>query len=412
MARDVEDTELHRLRRRAEAAIRSSRRHRDALPVLERISQIAAEGSENALFADRHLAELLLEQHPWRAALHLRRLARHLRDDDVVHALMGLCQALLGNFHAAASAYRRALSLSIDNPWYHHNLGHLLDVALAQPQRALPHLRSAHELEPLEHEIAASLAHCLAGLGDLEEARALATDALRADPKNRDHRSLVRWIDAGAKSEDNPRKAKDTGRPPRPAAEGPAGGSGGKAGSGRGRGARRRGTAEDLGDDSVLVGVNDFDEALLADVQGADVHDADIHGASGQTREADEDDDLGGARAGSRAPVERSEGRGRAVIVALEEGMREAGFSARQLDRARALWCDYRDGRRVRVVKPEVYAAAVEYAIALVHGLDGVTQASVARRYGVAPTSLSHRYGEIREALALEPGDPRYAAFT
>jgi hypothetical protein len=73
------------------------------------------------------------------------------------------------------------------------------------------------------------------------------------------------------------------------------------------------------------------------------------------------------------------------------------------------MWADFREGRRIRVQKPEVYAAAVEYAICLVHGLGGVTKASVARRYGVAPTSVSSRYGEIRDALELEPGDGRYA---
>jgi hypothetical protein len=81
-----------------------------------------------------------------------------------------------------------------------------------------------------------------------------------------------------------------------------------------------------------------------------------------------------------------------------------------QLDHARSLWSDFVDGRRIRMIKPEVYAAAVEYAIALVHGLHGVTQTSIARRYGIAPTSLSHRFGEIRDALELEPGDPRYAS--
>ena len=80
--------------------------------------------------------------------------------------------------------------------------------------------------------------------------------------------------------------------------------------------------------------------------------------------------------------------------------MRAAGFSAQQLDRARALWADFQDGRRLRVHKPESYAAAVEYAIACVQGMDGVTQTSVAKRYGIDRRTLASRYFQIRDALA------------
>jgi len=179
-------------------------------------------------------------------------------------------------------------------------------------------------MEPLEHEITASLAHCLARLERLDEALELAEEAAAAAPRNQDHRALVKWIMEGAPEGGTPRLA---------------------------AGQKARGAAR----------------------------------ASGRSRTED-------------------------VLRTLEEGMREAGFSSGQLDRARALWSDFHDGRRLRVVKPEVYAAAVEYAIALVHRIDGVTQASIARRYGIAPGTLSNRYGEIRDALALRPGDPRYAA--
>ncbi len=331
-----DETELDRLRQRAESAIRRARSRTEVEPLLERIAAIAEEGSEAATFAHRHLAEILLEDHPWRAALHLRCVAREQPDDDVVHALMGLCQALLGNFQSAVAAYRRALQIAPRNPWYHHNLGHLLDVALGQPDQAAPHLHAAHRMEPEEHEITASLAHCLARLGELDEARALAEEAVHEAPRNRDHRALLAWIEAGAPRDGGP------------------------------------------------------------------------HGASGGSSDV--------RRGATGAPTRRSprttpsRGPSHEVLRVLERGMREAGFSPGQLERARALWTDFRDGRRIRVVKPEVFAAAVEYAIALVHGLHGVTQASVARRYGVAPASLSNRYGEIRDALALRPGDPRYAS--
>jgi tetratricopeptide (TPR) repeat protein len=284
--------------------------------------ELSEAGDEDAIFAHRHLAELLIEEHPWRAALHLRRLGQYCGDDDVVHALMGLCQALLGNFHCAVAAYRRALALAPRNPWYHHNLGHLLDVALCDPRSAYEHLRAAHIMEPVEHEITASLAHCLAKLSRVDEALELAEEAVDCAPDNDDHRALLEWIESGAPADVTPRSARD-GRPR----------------------SRRRGDS--------------------------------------RTHE---------------------------VLQAIERGMREAGWTADQVDCARALWSDYRDGRRLRVVKPEAYAAAVEYAIARVHRIDGVTQASIARRYGIAPTTLASRYGDIRDALALRPGDPRYAS--
>ncbi|MFW6052076.1 MAG: tetratricopeptide repeat protein [Myxococcota bacterium] len=323
---------VSRLRQQAEAALRRSASRKQVEPMLERLVGMADELSEPWVFAHRHLAELRLEQHPWRAALHLRQVMRVQSKDDVVHALMGLSQALLGNYRAAVGCYRRALQIAPKNPWYHHNMGHLLDVALGETEQALPHLQAAHEMEPEEDEIAASLAHCLARLGRGDEARALAGEAVRMAPRNPDHRALLEWI-AGDTASRAQARAKTRGR---------------------------------------------------------------RQGASGQGRQGD-----GTARSASE-PAQ-------AVLSALERRMREGGFTSRQLAGARALWHDFREGRHVRVHKPEVYAAALEYAIALVHGVDGVTQASVARRYGVGTKSVSTRYGEIRDALSLEPGDPRYA---
>ena len=327
MSERVESVE--RLRRQAERALEQSRSPREIERALERLVAAAADRSEDALFAHRHLAELRLEDNPWRAALHLRRVLVVREDDDVVHALMGLCQALLGNYRAAVSAYRRALRTAPHTPWYHHNLGHLLDVALDRPTEAEGHLRTANRMEPDHDEITASLAHCLGRLQKLAEAKVLAEDAVRQAPRNKDHRALLEWIDEGAPH----------GRP--------------AAGDAK-RGSKQR-------------------RSKPRQVEGA------------------------------------REGR-MAVRKAFERGMREAGFSARELERARALWSDFHEGRQVRVIKPEVYAAAVEYAIALIHRRSGATQAAIARRYGVAATSVSTRYGEIRDALRLRPGDPRYAA--
>jgi Flp pilus assembly protein TadD len=312
---ETQDHDPRALRQQAERQLQRGRRDRDVIALLDSLLQKAGEESADGLFAHRQLAELLLEQSPWRSALHLRQLIQHGAADDGVHSLMGLCQALLGNYRMAVSSYRRALSLAPRNPWYHHNLGHLLDVGLGAAKDALPHLRMAHDLQAEEDEITASLAHCLARLGELEQARTMATQALKSAPGNGDHRALLEWVEMGA--------------PDR----------------------RSTGLRRNRGDD----------EALSRQVHGL-----------------------------------------------LRDRMREAGFTAAHVRRAQALWSAFVDQSDTRVAKPAVYAAAIEYAIAKLDRVQGVTQAQVARRYGVAAGSISSRYGQIRSALELVPNDPRY----
>lgn len=296
---------------RAEEALEASSKRAEGL--LTQLVSAAEEGSEASLFAHRHLAELHLEDNPWRAALHLRRVLAHCTEDDVVHALMGLCHALLGNYQVAVRSYREASNLAPQTPWYHHNLGHLMDVALDDPAGAESHLRRAYELEPEHDEIIGSLAHCAARLGDLDQAQTLAELAKEKGPCNPDHRVLLEWIERGA-----------TDRPAAPAA------------------VRRR-------------------------------------------------------------PGDR-------VAETVQLKMSEAGYSRAEIERATQLWFDMQAHCELRVTKPEVLAAALEYAIAVVEQRPGCTQAEIARRYGVAPTSVSARFTQIRNALALRPGDPRYAA--
>lgn len=324
---DKSNSGVRRLRRRVERALADGERGEGVVRDLEAIVRQADDSDRDALFAHRQLAELRLEESPWRAALHLRRLIQADAADDGVFALMGLCQAMLGNFRSAISAYHRAIEQAPRNPWYHHNLGHLLDVGLGNSSSALRHLRLAHELEAREDEITASLAHCLARLGQLAEARTLAAEAVRAAPNNRDHRALLEWVERGAPGVRANRKAGAPGR--------------------------------------ARVQVPVLTE-----------------------------------RAETRDPV--------AKLLAV--CMPEAGFSAAHVHRAQALWLDFSSRRIQRAAKPAVYAAAIEYAIAMVHEVRGVTQAALGRRYGVAPASISSRYAEIRSTLALVPGDPRYSA--
>src|SRR5262245_61247884 len=131
------------LRQEIERALRRAFDPADLLPRLARLARLAPPSSDDGVFAHRQLAELLVERHPWRAAIYARRALAHRKDDDRAWAILAFCQTLLGNFHCASTAYQQAIASAPANPWYAHNLGHLLDVALGAPDRALPWLRSA-----------------------------------------------------------------------------------------------------------------------------------------------------------------------------------------------------------------------------------------------------------------------------
>lgn len=219
------------LQRRAEEAIQRQRPRALIVELLEELAARAREDSAACHFAHRQLAELRLEEAPWSAALHLRRVLAGAPDDDAAHALMGLCQALQGNYRTAVAAFRRAVALTPENPWYHHNLGHLLDVALDAPEEAVAHLRRAHRADPSQEEVGASLAHCLGRLGAREEGISLARSLLRRHPGHDDLRQLVAWLESGAPprrpSSEAPRRAPPSLRavppasPPPPADEDP-----------------------------------------------------------------------------------------------------------------------------------------------------------------------------------------------
>ncbi|GAC1352838.1 MAG: hypothetical protein NVSMB1_19740 [Polyangiales bacterium] len=167
--------------------------------MLERLQRIAQEGSAERHYADRRLAELLLETDPWRAAVLMRELVKHHPDDDANWALMGLAQALLGNHRFACAAYRRALAIDPGNPFYSHNLGHLLDVALDRPLDAIKHLECAVRGVPDALAVSCSLIHARWRAGDLEGAkRALKPILARGDGVDPDVGALAIEIDRSA----------------------------------------------------------------------------------------------------------------------------------------------------------------------------------------------------------------------
>ena len=145
---------------------------KDLVPMLENLVRAAPATSEASYFAKLRLSELIVGDVPFRAA----RLAQDVLrkgESDRAWAVLGLAHTMLGNYKAAARAYRRALALAPDCAVYEHNLGHVLDVALNRPHDALAHLARAHRSLPEEGEIASSYAHALLRSGQLERAREL-----------------------------------------------------------------------------------------------------------------------------------------------------------------------------------------------------------------------------------------------
>lgn len=215
---------LQEMRERAEELLLEGQLDQKLVVLLERIAAEAEVHSEPAMFAHRQLAELRLEDSPWQAALHLRRIVEGGTSDDGVFALLGLCHALMSNFRSAISAYRRALGLAPRNPWYHHNLGHMLDVGIDRPEQARSHLEEAYRLEPEEDEVCASLAHCLGRLNQRQKAIELAKKAVEMAPQNAEHKLLQGWLLCGAaKGEASPLLRSQDRLAPPGAHQGPVG---------------------------------------------------------------------------------------------------------------------------------------------------------------------------------------------
>lgn len=197
MSQDRPAPEWEQLKRDVEVALGSSDPLR-VLPLLHRLAARARDGSEEAVFAHRQLAEVLLERDPWRAALHARRVVHMRPDDDRAWAALGLSQSLLGNHQYASRALSRALACAPDNAWYAHNLGHTLDVALDKPREAVRYLRRAYERSGKNADVATALAHALARAGRTRAARSLLARVTKEKPSP-ERRALMRWIDAGAR---------------------------------------------------------------------------------------------------------------------------------------------------------------------------------------------------------------------
>ena len=182
-----------KLRKDVEWALERALDPAEVLPMLHRLARAAPEASEESVFANRQLAELLVEQHPWRAALYARKVLAVRPEDDRSWAVLALAQTLLNHFKYAARAYKQALKSAPTNPWYAHNLGHLLDVALGRPEEALVWLKAAYAQKPRHMEIIASYVHALGRSGQLSEAKRILSGAMKREG-SKELAALYRWV--------------------------------------------------------------------------------------------------------------------------------------------------------------------------------------------------------------------------
>ena len=347
---DARRQQAQELRRQIEWTLARAVDPSDVLPMLHRLSRVADDGSDESVFAHLRLAELLVERDPWRAALYARRVLRHRPADDRVWATLALCQTLLGNYKFAASAYHQAIASAPKNPWYAHNLGHLLDVALGRAGDAIPWLERAYRSAGNSGELAASYAHALARTGRLSEARNVLTRAMKRTA-SREHAALLRWLEQGAPADkDHPL--------PRPAPV-HAISTFSRSGDATPRRVRAKQDEEANASRRSLV-LTELDEVL--------------------------------ARGLASLPLDAKQ-RARAKSLArdaMNHFSRPAGA---------------RGDAAVQAV-----AAAIAYAIVYVDHVP-LTQAEVAASFRVGVASLRGRFGELRTHLDLMPGDERYATF-
>jgi tetratricopeptide (TPR) repeat protein len=358
---DARRQQAQELRRQIEWTLARAVDPRDVLPMLHRLARLTDDGSDDNLFANLHLAELLVERDPWRAALFARRVLAHRPDDDRGWATLALCQTLLGNYKFAVSAYHHALTSAPKNPWYAHNLGHLLDVALGRAKDAIGWLKRAYQSAAYSGEVASSYAHALARVGRIGEARKVIARAMKRTA-SREHTALLKWLEQGAPPDkDHPM--------PRPAPV-------------------------------SAMSVREADEERDEREETA--------GARGRARK-----EYGGAlsKRQLRSPVLAE------LDTVLARGLASLPLDAKQRARAKALAreaAEYfarpagaRGAGGVKTAAAPI-AAAVAYAIVYVDHVP-LTQSEVAACFRVSVASLRGRFGELRAHLDLMPGDARYA---
>lgn len=368
--RIVPEDDANRLRRHAENALGGAYDPSRVLPILHRLAKHAEVGSDDALFAHLRLAELLVAKSPWRASIHARKVLALHPGDDRAWAILGLCQALLGHYRFARVAYEGAVRAAPDNPFYAHNLGHLIDVALDSPREALPWLRRARELAPHHPDVVTSLAHAHARLGDFAEARSLLAPlrSLVLEERRRGERKgsselarLLRWVDREAPEPTRGRVVRHTRHRP----------------------------ASSAGTPSSATGTSSSSSALTTST-------------SGPAQET-----------GPQRTARKTRPSAKTAFELLVRGLAHLPFSAKQLSRAKALARHLRSrplqmAGGTATIDEAALAAAIAYAIVYVDQVP-LSAGEVAAPFRVSATRVRAAFEILRAELDLIRGDARFA---
>lgn len=96
-----------------------------------------------------------------------------------------------------------------------------------------------------------------------------------------------------------------------------------------------------------------------------------------------------------------------AVSALLGFQMPVRGLSLEQVGRSQRLWADAAEALRPRIRRPELHAAAVDYATCWML-FRPESQRDLAQIYRVAPSSISGRFSAMKHTLKLVWYDPRY----
>lgn len=200
---------LHGLEESIDRALYAGEHVEALFPTLARLASRAEVGSDAWAYATTQVAALLAHRDPWRASLLARRVVAERPREAAAHAVLGLAQSMLGNHRFAIASYEQALAIDPDDVVVLHNVGHLYDVALDEPRRAIRFLaralRRAHATHPRRSgarrtmlpfergELAASLAHALARAGFVDLAGRV-LGATRDGETTRTQHEIAAWI--------------------------------------------------------------------------------------------------------------------------------------------------------------------------------------------------------------------------
>ncbi|MCP5094702.1 MAG: tetratricopeptide repeat protein [Chloroflexi bacterium] len=92
------------------------------------------------------------------------------------------------------------------------------------------------------------------------------------------------------------------------------------------------------------------------------------------------------------------------------ETMKEMGLSMQQIGKGIQMWLEYRItiGRRpLRIIKPELWSAALIYAICKINFIE-IKRQQIIDKLNINPKSFAQKYDELVETLDIMPADYRY----